>query len=395
MLRIALVAGEPSGDILGASLIAAIKQHINEPIVFEGVGGAHMIKAGLKTLFPLSELSVMGLYEVLKHLPRLLKLKTKIITYFTQSKPDIYIGIDAPDFNLPIEKHLKSQHIKTLHVVSPTIWAWRPGRIKTIKKAIHHMLLLFPFEKKYYDTANIPATYIGHPLADAIDITQAATIMHSSAAQANSLNPLKNKASLPQATQQIALLPGSRTSEINAQMPNYITIATNIYKQNNNITFNFVAAHQQAKNLIQSKLQYKKPIFHYKITLANTRQALSQANAALIASGTATLEAMFTQTPTIVTYRLSWLTWLLVKLLVKTPYCAIPNILAGSQLMPEYLQANFTPKAVTKALEKLLNTDHTHYQSQCASLTSTLKQNAAQKAAIVIKAELNKAGVTC
>jgi len=371
VLRIGIVAGEPSGDLLGAEIMRALSTLYSDgDIAFVGVGGPAMIRAGIKNLFPLEKLSVMGFTEVLMRAPELLRLRKHVKDYFLKNPPDVYIGIDAPDFNLPIETILKKSknNIKTVHCNSPTIWAWREKRIIKIKKAVDLMLVLFPFETKYYDQANIKAVYIGHSLADVI--------------------PIEPK-SLP-TRHTIALLPGSRAGEIKYIGPTLLKAAQIIFKKYPDVLFLSPMANQERYDQFQT--QYKKiaPELPLNITLGNTREVMESSSIVALASGTATLEGLLVKRPMVVLYQGSSLSYWIAKGLIKIKHVSLPNILSGEKLIPEFIQHDATPENIANSIEYYLNhpDEIKILQHKFTEIHEVLKCGAADRAAKAIGALL-------
>ncbi|MFI4938591.1 MAG: lipid-A-disaccharide synthase [Candidatus Berkiellales bacterium] len=322
-IRFAMVAGEASGDILGASLIRALKVRYPQA-TFEGVGGEHMIAEGFHSFFPLERLSVMGFIEPLKRLSELLRIRKRLIEHFIKLKPTAFIGIDLPDFNLSIAKVLKRQHLTTIHYVSPTVWAWRKGRIKNIKKSIDLMLTLFPFETKIYDENQIPVCYVGHPLADQIPLSSDKT-----AARQSLRLPIEQKI--------VAILPGSRNQELKYLAKEFIDTAKWLWQYYPSLLF--IAAcpnverEQQLKSYVE---QYEFP--QLKIFTNQTTAVMASADCVLVASGTASLQAMLVKRPTVIAYKMAPLAFAIAKRLVKIPFIGLPNLLANERIMPEFIQ---------------------------------------------------------
>jgi lipid-A-disaccharide synthase len=362
-LSIGIVAGEPSGDILGAEIILALRKRYPDA-EFVGVGGPKMIQAGIKTLFPLEKLSVMGFTEVLMRLPELLRLRKFIKKYFLKNPPDVYVGIDAPDFNLPIETFLKKNNIKTAHVNSPTIWAWREKRILKIKKAVDLMLVLFPFEVKYYEKENIRVKYIGHVLADLIPLDPKPFPSH------------KN----------IALLPGSRAGEISYMGPTLLKAAKIIFKKYPDVKFLSPMANQD--RFKQFEKQYKKiaPELSLEITLGNTREIMEASSVVALSSGTATLEALLVNRPMVVLYQGSNLSYYIAKSLIKIKQVSLPNILSGENLVPELIQHNATPENIASHMDYYLNNPNkvSELQAKFTEIHKVLKCGSAERAAKAI-----------
>lgn len=341
-MRVALVAGEASGDLLGAALIERIRALVPDA-EFAGVAGGHMIEAGCQAWHSCDELSVMGLVEVLKHLPRLLRLRREIREQVLAYRPDVFIGIDAPDFNLGLEQQLKSRGIKTVHYVSPSIWAWRESRAGKIAKSADQVLCLFPMEPPIYAKYGVAAPFVGHPLASR---------MLTPMSQADA----RGRLDLPAEVRVLALLPGSRAGEINRLGDIFISAALQI--ENAMPGLRVVAPMANARCFEQFSRMVAnrgaRAIIH--VVEGRSHEALYAADATLLASGTAALEAMLTRTPMVVAYRINALTHWLVKTLgmLKTSWYSLPNILAGYPLVQECMQDQCTPEALTDAVLTLL-----------------------------------------
>lgn len=335
-MRIGIIAGETSGDHIGAGLIQALHK-LNPNIVFEGIAGPKMIASGCNALFPMEKLSVMGIAEVLKHLFEILKIRSKIIKHFLANPPDVFIGIDAPDFNLPVEKKLKAANIPTVHYVSPTVWAWRSGRIKTIEQSTDLLLSILPFEEEFYrQRSSLRVKFVGHPLADQIPLN----------------NNQGDRRSLLQF--KIALLPGSRANEIHYLGELFLRTALWCAERYPNLTF--IAPMVNPARREQFVAMQKKIASHLPIEIIDnqSQQAIAAADAVLLASGTATLETMLLKKPMVVAYRMSALTYFLAKKLIKTSYISLPNLLANKMLVPEFIQEHATVENLGTALLKYL-----------------------------------------
>lgn len=332
--RIAIIAGEPSGDLLGAGIIQALKA-INPNIIFEGVAGPQMLAAGATTLFPMEKLSVMGFSEVLSKIFELLSLRRRVKKHFLQNPPDIFIGIDSPDFNLPIELKLKAAGIFTVHCNSPTIWGWRYNRIFKIGRAVNLMLTLFPFEAKYYEEVNIPVRYIGHPLADLIPLQ-------------NDQQAARDTLKIPQKARVIALLPGSRGGEIKYLGPILLRAAVLCLAQNPDLIFISPMINAQRAAQFREQLQNIAPQLPLQIIDGQARTAMAAADVIALASGTATLEAMLVKKPMVVAYTGAAISCYIAKKMAKVKHFSLPNILAGKELVPEYFAEQATPENVAK-----------------------------------------------
>ena len=338
---IAIVAGEISGDILGAGLIRALKMHYPHAR-FIGVAGERMLNEGCETLFDMEELAVMGLAEVVKHLPRLLKRRKQVIDTMLTLKPDIFIGIDAPDFNLGVEEKLKAQGIKTIHYVSPSVWAWRQNRVHKIARATNLVLAFLPFEKAFYDRFNVPCRFIGHTMADAI-----------------ALKPNRQEAcrllKLDENQRYMAILVGSRGSEVNFLTEPFLKTAQLLKETYPDIRFLVPLVNNKRKEQFQAIKAQVAPELEVVILEGNARAAMIVAEATLLASGTAALEAMLCKSPMVVGYKMKPLTYRLAQRLVKTDYISLPNLLANAPLVPELIQEECNPENLAKHLSVYLS----------------------------------------
>lgn len=339
--RIGLVAGEVSGDRLGAELIEAVLER-RPDVQFEGIAGRRMRAAGCRALGDAEQLAVMGFAEVVRHLPGLLRLRRRLRKHFSDSPPQLFLGIDAPDFNLPLERHLKQQGIATMHWVSPSVWAWRRKRVKTIAHSVDRMLTLFPFEADFYREQGVAAEFVGHPLADAIE----------SDCQAQTARRMLG---LDATRPCVALLPGSRRAEIERLLPLFLASAVNCSRVVPDLQFVLPVAGETLWPLCRSHLG-RAEFAALDITPvdAQARTALCAADAVLLASGTAALECMLVQRPMVVAYRMHPLSYALVKRMLRVPYVSLPNNLLGRGQVPEYLQAAATPTQLSAALLQLL-----------------------------------------
>ena len=370
MKHFVLVAGEASGDLLGASLIRELKLRYPNA-VFSGIAGPQMIKEGCSTFFPMEKLSLMGLVEILKHLPELLKLRKRLFQHIVSLHPCVFIGIDAPDFNLSLEKKLKKTGIKTVHYVSPSIWAWRQWRVKKIKKSVDLMLTLFPFEVDFYQQHHVNAAFVGHPLADMIpiepDFQQARAELE--------LEPDKIY---------IALLPGSRLSEIERLGELFIQTAVACYQQDKRLCFIVPFANGGTRNLFEEILDKQSVNLPVQLTNGNARLVMQACDMVLLASGTAALEAMLLKKPMVVAYKLSALTyWILTKLkILKVSLYSLPNCLAGKPLVEEYMQNDATVEHLQKAIMRLINSEDGNHllHEQYRTIHTSLRKDASVQA---------------
>ncbi|AEB59348.1 lipid-A-disaccharide synthase [Ectopseudomonas mendocina] len=338
-LRVALVAGEASGDILGSGLMQAIKQRYPNA-EFIGVGGSRMEAEGLKSYFPMERLAVMGLVEVLGRLFELLGRRRQLARDLIAAKPDVFIGIDAPDFNLGLELKLRRAGIKTVHYVSPSVWAWRQKRVLKIREACDLMLTLFPFEAQFYDEHQVPVRFVGHPLADAIP---------QQADRAGARAALD----LPHDEPVVALMPGSRGGEVARLGELFLDAAIRLRALRPAVRFLLPCATPERREQLEQMLAGR----DLPLTLLNGRshEALAACDAVLIASGTATLEALLYKRPMVVAYRVAPLTYRILKRLVKSPYISLPNLLAERLLVPELIQDAATPEALAQTVAPLID----------------------------------------
>jgi len=369
-VRIGIVAGEASGDLLGSHLVAALKTRL-PGAEFVGIGGPKMIAAGVKTLFPMETLAVRGYVEAVRSLPAILRIRNSLKRHFLENPPQLFIGIDAPDFNLGLEKKLRGAGIPTFQYVGPSVWAWRGGRMRKIRRAVSHMLLLFPFEKPIYDAAGVAATYVGHPLADMLPLRPD---------QAAAREQLK----LRPGEEVVALLPGSRQSELKLLADLFVRTAKAIARTRPHAVFLVPLITKETRQLFEAALYrneaYDLPI---KILFGHAHEAMIAANVVLVASGTATLEAALLKRPMVITYRVPDLTYRLMWPRRYLPYVGLPNVLAGRFVVPELLQRDATPENLSQAVCNLL-TDKSMtaaLEEEFTRMHQLLRQSNAEKAA--------------
>lgn len=343
MQRIAIIAGEASGDLLAARLILALKQ-MQPDLVFEGIAGPEMQAAGCTSLFPLDKLSVMGLVEVLKDLPALLSIRRQLKQRWLETPPDLFIGVDAPDFNLPLAASLHAEGIPTVHYVSPSIWAWREGRVKKIQGKIDLMLTLFPFEVDFYKKHQVPAQFVGHPLADEL----------SFAAKASTA---RQRLGLARDQPVLGILPGSRTKEIQALGAVFIQTAQILKLKYPDLQLVIPTVRADLKARLQTIQQQVAPELPVTYVEGQSRVVMQAADYLLMASGTAVLEGMLSGRLMVAAYRVSPITWWLIHTfkLAKVNYVTLPNNLAGEELVPELLQDRANPPELAAALESLMH----------------------------------------
>jgi len=384
-LRIGIIAGEASGDVLAAGLIHQIKQQ-HPDAIFEGIAGANMLQEGCHTLFDMEELSVMGIVEVLSNIRRLLHIRKSILNHFIHTPPDIFIGVDAPDFNLPLEKKLKALGIKTVHYVSPTVWAWRENRIFGIGAATNLVLSIFPFEKQVYDKHGFPCEFVGHTMADNIAMQPDQQAARESLSQIG----IDDNAKV------LAILPGSRGGEVNMLLNIFLCSAKILAQKVESFHIIIPAVNEvrksQIEQLIEDSIGQNQSIENLKISvvLRQSREVMIASDAILLASGTASLEAMLCKRPMVVAYRLKWFTYQLMKRLYKAKYFALPNLLADEKIVPELLQEEVNADNIAKYLLPMLSGDTTQVTNRFMELHSMLKQNADVQAANAVLTLLDK-----
>ena len=334
---IAFVAGEASGDLLAAPVISEVLQRAPD-IHCAGIGGDRMIAAGFDAWHHVRELSVRGYVEVLRHMPRLLRLRRTLRERVIAAKPQVFVGVDAPDFNLALEEQLRGQGVRTVHFVSPSIWAWRFERIKQIARAVDRMLLVFPFEQKIYDAAGVPASYVGHPLASMIP-------MIPDAGAARRRLGLQGEGAL------LAVLPGSRPDEVRHNGPTFIAAMDLIAAEQPSMRFVMPVADPALRNAVEQMIA-RRPGVSARVDIVNGRShdCLEASDVVLVASGTATLEAALFKRPMVIAYKMSPLTAWIMWRKGRIPYVGLPNILAGEFVVPELLQHHATPPALARAV---------------------------------------------
>ncbi len=379
VVRIAVVAGEASGDLLASLLIGALKKKLPDA-VFYGIGGPRMQAQGFDAWWPIDKLAVMGYIDALKNFREIYGIRRQLKMRLLDMRPDIFIGVDAPDFNLGLEIELKAAGITTIHYVSPSIWAWRSGRIKKIGRAVNRVLALFPMEPPLYEKENIPVTFVGHPLADIIPLE-------------TSIGAVRDKLSIPLDVPVFALLPGSRKGELEKMADTFVQTAKLIRERylpdaqfvvplttrETRLLFEAAIYTQQADNV------------PFRLLFGHAQDALGAADVSLVASGTATLEAALIKRPMVITYKVARSSYWIGKWLVHSPYVGLPNILAGQLVVPEILQDQATPENLAEALVKLYE-DKDNAKAVAETFTDIhlqLRQNNAEKAAAAVIECLN------
>ncbi|MBA1244744.1 lipid-A-disaccharide synthase [Pseudomonas japonica] len=363
-LCVALVAGEASGDILGAGLMRALRAR-HPQVRFIGVGGPRMEAEGLRSYFPMERLAVMGLVEVLGRLRELLARRKQLVQTLLEARPDVFIGIDAPDFTLAIEARMHREGIKAVHYVSPSVWAWRQKRVLKIREGCDLMLTLFPFEARFYEEKGVPVRFVGHSLADQIPL------------QADRAQARESLGLAPEGPM-VALMPGSRGGEVRRLGALFFDTAQRLLAARPGLRFVVPCANPERRAQLEALLAGRS----LPITLLDgqSHEALAACDAVLIASGTATLEALLYKRPMVVAYRLAPLTWWLLKRMVTSPYVSLPNLLAQRALVPEILQDAATPEALAEALLPLLDNPG-EQTAGFDAIHRTLRQDASNQAA--------------
>ncbi|EKO3687561.1 lipid-A-disaccharide synthase [Vibrio metschnikovii] len=375
-LRIGIVAGELSGDTLGEGFIKAIKTRYPNA-EFVGIGGPKMIAQGCHSLFDMEELAVMGLVEVLGRLPRLLKVKAELVQHFTQNPPDVFIGIDAPDFNLRLERDLKQAGIKTVHYVSPSVWAWRQKRIFKIAAATDLVLAFLPFEKAFYDRFNVPCEFIGHTLADALP-----------------LQPDKQAAQrllgLDEKKRWLAVLPGSRGSEMKLLAQPFIETCQRLHQTYPELGFVVALVNSQRREQFEAVWQQVAPELDFTLIDDTARHVITASDVVMLASGTVALECMLLKRPMVVGYKVNAITAFLARRLVKIPYVSLPNILAGQELVKEFIQQECSVDNLYHELTRLLQSDNQALLDKFTDMHHWIRKDADQQAAQAVLTLIGK-----
>ena len=370
-VTIGMVAGEASGDLLGAHLIKALSARL-PGARFVGIGGPKMRAAGMEVLFPLEKLAVRGDVEVIRHYLEIVGIRRRLANHFRVERPALFIGVDAPDFNLDLELKLKRSGVPTVHYVSPSIWAWRGGRIRKIRRAVSKMLLIFPFELALYEGAGIPAAYVGHPLAEML-------------AGFPERNVMRDQLRLPLKAKVIALLPGSRVSEIEQMGGLFVDTALRIAAKVPDAIFLVPLMTRETMRLFEAELLRRETgELRLTILFGHAHDAMAASDVVLAASGTATLEAALLKRPVVITYRMPRISWWLMRFLHYQPYVGLPNILAGEFLVPEFLQDRATPDNLSQAVIDFLYDNeeaHARLEARFDQLGHELRQSTADRAA--------------
>lgn len=370
-LKIAMIAGEHSGDILGADLMSALSDlawQQNVTLEFKGVAGPLMMEKGCESFFDMEELSVMGIVEILKRLPRLLKKRKQLVQDLIAWQPDVVIGIDAPEFNLDLELKLKQAGIKTVHYVSPSVWAWRQSRIHKIKQACDLVLALLPFEKAFYDKHDMPCEFVGHTMADQIPLADQQT-------------QLRAELGIDPDSKILGLLPGSRGSEIKFLLRPFLQTAVELKKEIPDLVLMLPAVNDAKAEAIREIVEAEFADLEVNISAGNARDVMAVSDAVLLASGTAALETMLMKTPMVAAYQVSWFSYQIFSRLVKTDYFTLPNLLAQKALVPEFIQDDMQVETLKDALLPLLTQDQSELKQAYTEIHQSIKLDASKKAA--------------
>lgn len=370
---IGIVAGEASGDLLGAHLIKSVREHVPRAR-FTGIGGPRMQAAGLEVLYPMEKLAVRGYVEVARHYLEIAGIRRSLARRFLATPPALFVGVDAPDFNLDLELRLKTAGIPTAHFVSPSIWAWRRRRIHKIKRAVSRMLAVFPFEQALYEQAGIPVTYVGHPLAE---------MLSPIPARAAAREQLR----LPAAAKIIALLPGSRVSELEQMADLFIETASQVAAGVPDAQFLVPLVNRPTRDLFEiARYRYQGPELNLTALFGHAHDAMVAADVVLAASGTATLEAALLGRPVVIAYRMPWLSHWIMRNRGYQPYYGLPNILAGEFIVPEFIQDEATAENLSQAiLNVIFDTGvRARLERRFALIASELRQNSAERIATAL-----------
>ncbi len=361
-MKIALSAAETSGDLIASSLVAALKQ--NHPhCEIDGLAGDKMIEAGCKSLWHTDEVNVMGLSEVLKKLPSVLKLRTKITDHYISNKPDVFVGVDSPDFNFRIEYSLKKEGIKTIHFISPSVWAWRSKRIKKIKASADLILCLFPFEVDFFTQHSQKAIFVGHPLAE-------------------TLKPREEH----KPNKSVLLMPGSRESEIKTLLPELLEAVKIMQARDSELTFNLSLANEHLKDWVEQSIQG----LDIKMSIGDAHKRISDSDLVIVASGTAALEVALLAVPMVVIYKLSNLSYQIVKRLLSTEVVSLPNKILGKKVVPELIQKDANGQNISNHAMTLLESDNSQLVKELEKIHVLLNHNSSSKSAEAIIEFINE-----
>jgi len=372
-LRVGMVAGEASGDLLAAHLIAALKAR-RPDIEFAGIGGPRMMAEGFESHFPMEKLSVRGYTEALRHYREIMQIRSRLVKGMLRDRPDLFIGVDSSDFNLGVERKLKDAGIPAIHYVSPSVWAWRRWRVRRIARSVNRILVMLPFEEPLYKAVGVPVTYVGHPLADIIPFEPPK-------------DDARTQLRLPSGKLIVAMLPGSRRSELKYMADAFVLAAHRFRQEVHDAHFVVPMVTRETRELFERAIHVnQRTDLPLTLLFGHSHEALAAADIALVASGTATLETALFKTPMVIAYRQSPITWALMRQMVYLPYVGMPNILAGERLVPELLQDEATPANLAGALLTLLRDTEARKRQveRFHEFHQLLRQNTAEKAADAI-----------
>ena len=379
-IKIGIVAGEHSGDILGADLMSALSDlawQQNAKIEFKGIAGPKMSALGCESYFDMDELAVMGIVEILKRLPRLLKKRKQLVKDLIAWQPDLLIGIDAPEFNLGLELQLKAVGIKTVHYVSPSVWAWRQSRVHKIKQACDLVLALLPFEKAFYDEHQVPCEFVGHTMADQIPLDD---LQHQT----------RISMGIDPQAKVLGVLPGSRGSEIKLLLRPFLETARVLKTQILDLQILLPTVNEKRAQHIQNILDDEFADLNVQLSVNNAREVMAASDAVLLASGTAALETMLMKTPMVAAYQVGWFSYQIFSRMVKTPYFTLPNLLAQKRLVPELIQHEMTVERMVEELTPLLTEPQQQIKQAYTDIHQQIKRDASLRAAKAIWSLMNK-----
>ena len=360
-MKIAISAAEASGDLVASALVKSLLE-LNPRCNIEGMAGDKMTAAGCKQLWHLNQVNVMGFSEVIKKLPSLLRLRKSMVSHFSKKSPAVFIGVDAPDFNFKIERQLKARGTKTVHFVSPSVWAWRSGRINKIKESTDLMLCMFPFEVDFYKKHGQEALFVGHPLAE-------------------TLQPRTDH----QQGKKVLLMPGSREAEIKSLLPEMLGALMLMKEQDEEVSFSLALANKNFQSWVESQISG----LDIEISIGDAHQKISEADLVIVASGTATLEIAMLGVPMVVVYKLSAISYQIAKRLLKTDFVSLPNVMLGKELVPELLQDQVKADNIASSALRILSADNTQLVAELSSIHTQLNQGSAEKSAKAILAFIN------
>lgn len=378
-VRIGIVAGEASGDLIGSHLVEGLRRLVPE-VEFLGIGGGRMQAAGVQSLYPMEKLSVRGFVEVLDNLREILAIRRALIRRFIEDPPDLYVGVDAPDFNLGVEAKLRAAGIPTVQYVGPAVWAWGLHRVEKVKRSVDRLLSIFPFEPAIYEQAGVPVTYVGHPLADMIP-------------DKPDREAAREQMRLPLDAPVVALLPGSRRAELKYMADLFVNTARLLWERVPGIRFLVPLVTRETRAMFEEAL-FRNNAQEIPITLlfGHAQEAMTAADGVIAASGTATLEAALLKRPMVITYKLASLTWWISRRKAYTPWVGLPNILAGEGLVPEFLQDDATPENLASALISMVSDERRVHrlEGRFTEIHQLLRRNTAEQAALAVLPLLEK-----